>query len=70
MLVVRQRRAPVAVPSIQALSGLGPTGKEDVEGDREGLRVEMLTHFLGQAFVGRAGHGGGSGFPAHDEGRM
>jgi hypothetical protein len=37
VLVVRQRRAPVAAPPLHQVPGVGPAGQEDVEGDREGV---------------------------------
>ena len=70
MLVVRQRRAPVAAPPFHTVPGMGPAGQEDVEGDREGAGVEAPTHSLGQASVGRASYGDGSRVFAHDEKRM
>ena len=44
VLVVRQRRAPVAAPPFYQAPGVSPAGKGDVEGDREGVRVEAPTH--------------------------
>ena len=38
--VVRQRRTPDTTPPLHTVSGMGPAGKENVEGDREGVRVE------------------------------
>ena len=66
VLVVRQQRAPVAAPLFTRC----PAGQEDVEGDREGVRVEAPTHSLGEAAVGRAGHRGGFRVFAHDESRV
>ena len=37
MLVVRQRRAPVATPPLHQAPGVGPAGEEDVEGNREDM---------------------------------
>ena len=61
MLVVRQRRAPVAAPPLQTVPGVGP-GQKNVEGDKENARVEALTHSLGQSSVERAGYRGSPKF--------
>ena len=49
---------------------MGPAGKKDVNGYREGVRVETPAHSLCQASVGWAGYGGGFRVFAHDEGRV
>ena len=68
--MVRQRRAPIAVPPFRQVPGVGFAGREDVEGDREGVRVEASTDSLGQAAVKRKGNGGSFRSFPHDESRV
>ena len=70
MLVVRQRRAPVAAPPFHLVPGVGSAGKEDVEGDREDVRMEASTHSVSQAAVGWTGDGGSFRIFAHDESQV
>ena len=51
-------QAAADVAARDTVPGVGPAGEEDVEGNREGVRVEAAAHPLGQAPVGRTGHGG------------
>ena len=66
VLVVSYRRSLVAALPLHPVPGVGPAGQEDVESDREGLRVETPAHSLGKTSVGWTGDGSGSSGLAHD----
>ena len=52
MLVVRQRRAALKIPSGDKVQDVGLSGQQDVERNRKGLRVETPKDPGGQVVMG------------------
>ena len=70
LLVVRQRRAPVQVPSLHEVPGMATADEEAMEGHRGGLGMGAAKSPVGTLSVGGVGHGGGSRVSAHHEGEV